>query len=361
LLRGDGVRYIDALVARQPKVLPKPSPASRTPPRPLPSRRKIALLHAFALGMEAQWRTAIARGGMVYAQGVRPDGVVVARANWEHAQQHALLRRIVSGDVSYRLEMAPREGPTQRLLLIPVHTHALHPSALGVQMLHASTVFRENLAVSIPSALPPGVIYDAAFDESDRLWVVHDSLGVANLVLSVFDRGEVLSRSNELPVEVPNASRASGVMVAAVGGMTCVTHGDQLHVLPHVAGTMISAAVLNLGRPPVAAIASPPHTRPRVAVAFAEGACVCWPAERHVARFANDVFDPVLGLTRDGLLVAAGRQRVAVYQVNGMEPQLLASDGPRAALPVAVVSAPGEGCFAILYADGLVQVMKCSP
>jgi hypothetical protein len=50
-----------------------------------------------------------------------------------------------------------------------------------------------------------------------------------------------------------------------------------------------------------------------------------------------------------------------VYQLNRFEPVLLATAGPRAPLPIAVTSAPGEGTFAILYADGLVQVMKCAP
>jgi hypothetical protein len=247
----------------------------------------------------------------------------------------------------------------RRVMLIPVQTHSLHPSALRAAVLPHGGAFRERAEFAIPPSLPPGIVYDAAVDESQRLWIVHDSPGSPDLVLSAFERGEVLTRSDALPLATPDLKTAATITLAATGAMTCLTYGNSLHVIPH--GLNVPSAKLDLARPAVSAVASPPHTRPRAAIAFAEGACVCWPVERHIAPFAVDMLDPVVGMTRDGLLVAASRQRVAVYRVEQMEPRLVATAGPRAPLPIAVMSAPGEGSFAILYADGLVQIMKFVP
>jgi hypothetical protein len=120
-------------------------------------------------------------------------------------------------------------------------------------------------------------------------------------------------------------------------------------------------ATIDLPDEPISVTASPVHTRARMTLAFADGAAVCWPAERRLETFAAELVDPAVCITRDGLLVAAGRTHCRVYRLNTSEsqPQLQASAAARESAPIAVTTAPGEGGFAIFYADGLVQIMKC--
>ena len=106
-------------------------------------------------------------------------------------------------------------------------------------------------------------------------------------------------------------------------------------------------------------IGSSPHTRPRVAIGLEEGACVCWPASGEMARFAVDMAEPRLGLTANGLFIAASRQRLSAYRVDGSDISLVASADLQHQHARAIVPAPPEESVAIVFAVGLVQVMRC--
>ena len=356
LLARDGTRYLDALAAARvkPPPPPPPPPPKRTSATADKSPRAIARVRTFMLGSGAAWRAAVARPSAIYGQAVGEDEIVIGRATWDGQVQHLRYPFTGDPDVPWRLELTDAG-----LLAIPLRENSAQ--RLPPRHFVANHYFRERVAVVTPDWLPNGFIFDACADEDGGLWVVSAAADGTNLVLSGYlagAGGHVLMWTRDLAVAVP-PERAAGVTVTARAGLICVTYGRQMKVLARQDRRL--TAMIDLPADVVAVAAATAHTRARITLAFAEGAAVCWPAERRLETFAAEMVDPASCITRDGLLVAAGRTRCRVYRLDpgDAQPQLQASAEARESAPIAVTTAPGEGGFAIFYADGLVQVMKC--
>jgi hypothetical protein len=346
LLTRDGARYLDAVAARQPK----PPPASPRGRATTATPKKVTLVRSFALGLGATWRTAIVRGSELLAQGVRDEEVIIARATLDGQIEHVGMKGRLSAYVPYRLESAPGA-----LLLFPLReVPRLTPR--GLQGLGASDAFPARRQIIFHEVGRAGLVFDAFVDDGGLLWVVHSTEGSPNLVLSTYDQSKWLGWSKELDLPLPDDETT--VAVAARGMHGLVTYGSTVHIVPFQ--MTVPSPAIDLGRPAVSVAVSPPHTRRRLAVAFEQGCALCWPTEQRVERFASDLVDPATCLTRDGLLVAAGRQRCAVYRTDGSgEPILVGTAEGRAEAPVVAAPGPVESSFVLVYADGLVQMMSC--
>lgn len=355
LLARDGTRYLEPLAAARAK-LPAPPLPPATVKRPFPADRtprSITRMRTFAFGAGVAWRTAIARPSAVYAQAIGEDEIVIARAMWDGQVQTLTFPFTGNAEVPWRLELI-----SGHLLAIPLRENSAQ--RLPLRAFRPADYFHDHITVVTPDWLPPGFIFDACADEDGGPWVVHAVAAEETLILSGYGGagGRNLIWTRDLGVAVA-PERAAGVTVAARGGLVCVTYGRQMKVLARQDRRLTE--MIDLPADTNAAIASPVHTRARVALAFAEGAAVCWPAERRLEMFAAELVDPAVCITRDGLLVAAGRRHCRVYQLNTShsQPQLQASAETRESAPIAVTTAPGEGGFAIFYPDGLVHIMKC--
>jgi hypothetical protein len=354
LLARDTNRFVEAVNAAQAKRASAPAARRPVATRPnQPSGGSITRVRTFSLGAAgAVWRTAIARPSTIYAQAVADVELLIARATWDGGVQH--VRQPFRGDPELPWRLEPVDGA---LLTIPL-LEAPHPRP--PREFAADASFHERIAVLMPDWLPDEFILDACTDEDGGLWVVHAGHEDFDLSLSGYagvGGGRSLLWTRDLGVTVA-PERAAGVTVGARAGLVCVTHGRQMTVLATQDRRLMST--IDLPADTVRLTASPVHTRPRMTLAFAEGAAVCWPAEARLQPFAAELIDPAVCITREGLLVAAGRKHCRTYRIapGGAQLQMQASVETRESAPIAVTTAPGEGAFAIYYADGLVDVMK---
>src|SRR5439155_13596937 len=124
--------------------------------------------------------------------------------------------------------------------------------------------------------------------------------------LSAYGARDALEWTQTLSLPVPDEQVAPSLTITRRGPHICLTYGTRMYVFTRQGDLPASMHTVELGASVVSVAASGPHARTRIAVAFEEGACVVWPGERRVERFASEMIDPVVCLTPDGLLVAAG-------------------------------------------------------
>lgn len=105
-------------------------------------------------------------------------------------------------------------------------------------------------------------------------------------------------------------------------------------------------------------IASPPHTRLRVAIAMEQGALLLWGNDQRAAStsFASDLPAPLIALTRDGSLVAASQDEIELYSTRDSRLTLRERLRTSQSSPLALVASGASNRVALLYSDGRLVI-----
>jgi hypothetical protein len=106
---------------------------------------------------------------------------------------------------------------------------------------------------------------------------------------------------------------------------------------------------------------SPPYTRTRIVVSMAEGAAMYWDGSNpSLELFAADLRSPVAGFTRSGWIVIADANECHLYRAESGRTHLEAALPGSGSAPLAILACPHPDQFALVDANGLVQIFRLS-
>ena len=354
LLRRDCQRYQPPLPPPPLAKWPAHAGVSKSPRRGRPR-----LVHSFSLVANAvQWRAAAGSGKEFFAAGILDDRLVLVRSAWQACERPGK-----TWTISHGLEDAPI-----LLAVDPTKDEFVGVHVVGGDVLSREHVFEPTHACprAMRAGPPRGITLDgvAAAMHDGATWLIEGARSGLHLA-AVGRHGEPIStrllppppvtvdeyelgEEDELPhIPVPLHLRGRNAYIGI---------GKSLLVL----GPEMETETITLGRQIRGLTGSRPNTRPRIVATFDRGGAVYWDefGDCRIESFAQDMADPVAGVTRGGCLVAASEGTCQVYATQNKVLLFEAEfDLPRDR-PLAVLSAPRGDQFGIVFASGAVQVYE---
>jgi tetratricopeptide (TPR) repeat protein len=296
------------------------------------------------------WRAATATDEAIFLAGFRGCELVVLRTDWRGAEPDE--------PIGAKWDIHPGHVENPILLAAdPTGNESLLVHVIGAPVLPHLRWFKVSDRFSTPMGAGPhsgvsGLTYAACRSGRETLHVIdfgEDASLVAHAYLSRAQLGGVSSIDllklkavqGEVRYPLPVAMRDETLCVG-IGQSLCsahLRHGLKTLETPH--------SITQL-------VASPPHTRSRLAVAMQQGGLLLWGDDPRAPRapFASEMDRPQIALTRDGTLVAASAEEVDLYATGEGRLRLRGRTRGPGLPPVAVVAARRQNSFAMLLGDG---------
>jgi tetratricopeptide (TPR) repeat protein len=339
LLERDCRRYQEHRAAVISRLAQRPSRAGSRLPKRVNSFRLPA----------GEWRTAVSIGEEFYAVGVYRDHFLLIRANWDGAVQLAAgeVWQTMNGYSADPVLAADPRG-VGRLF---AYTAPGQPQT--VLRFAATNQFPRPLEAGPHHGVGENLIGMCYGDASSTLLArlaCDEVIEVATYNDERYLEGKRTVRCmpdswDEYQFPLPLFSRQSTIYLGI--GRQLITHyGIQEATLVHSPIRHITG--------------SASHTRSRVVLTCEQGGIVIWGKgdSSRQSTCAMDLFDPVVGLTRGGWLVAATSEAIQVYGTHDGRLSFVGeSEGPGQP-PVAVLPTGDADRFALLQADGGVSVYR---
>ncbi|MEZ6039228.1 MAG: hypothetical protein R3C20_01895 [Planctomycetaceae bacterium] len=230
---------------------------------------------------------------------------------------------------------------------------------------------------SIVKVLPPqiGTILSMTFDKSGCGWILIATEDGALHLESTGDNGRVRRTFIVHGIEAPSIrdvdetlSREQGesfcCSICPFDGLLAIVYGDVLYTIEPPAfesmdaggtGSLEARRILRIE--PVGCVAvSPRETTPRLAMSQQTGAVVAWPVTGDSCRIAQDLCEPLLACTTNGIFIAVCPEtgRIEAYRCNKGRAELVAEreEGLQLGSLAAVCSGRQPGDFLLLKDNG---------
>jgi hypothetical protein len=230
----------------------------------------------------------------------------------------------------------------QRLLVFPLNVAAA-PTASAFP---TSDAFSDGMIASTPPWTPRRPIVGACMDESGTTWFLVVAPGGLTLYGYRSNGSVFSSRAIEW-------SRFVAGLMAARNHHVFVAAGDALLRVPPT-GDMRFETIGGVARQ---LATSAPFTRTRLAIAHDEGGTVFWD-DGQSRPFGEGLFEPAVGFTRGGALVALSKGIGRAYRTEDQQVRHHATfTGPERP-PLAVVATDRLHHFATFGDDGAVRVFQ---
>lgn len=347
LLLRDAQRYADRVLRRPPK---PPKVAFRP-------GGSVRVARSFRLP-QAHWLTAVAAGPVFYAAGVRGNELRVVRGTWEGQVQEPTpgswpAPTEVPGDDSVAT------SADVMLCADPSGGGSLFLHVIGQQATFAPRAFAPTDAA--PRSVSVGsfgacTARTLAMQQSARGAVstlqVESNLSLAISVYSIGNQSLLSTYGWGISDEDRRSLRIPPPFLMR-DGWTYLGVGEALLARDgHGAFHRVEC-----GAPVREIVASPPHTRTRVAVALDRGGQIHWGrADEPGQGFAADLSEPSICLNRGGWLIAVDAQELQVYSTQDVALRFHAGRPGAGERPLAVLPCQHADEFALCFADGRVQV-----
>jgi hypothetical protein len=283
------------------------------------------------------WLCATGTNEYFFAAGYRDHKLHLARRRW--AELHEIARVWWS---------VPQTNRPILLAPCPVDRHEMWVQVRGVAPFPPQFTAEPGPTARTPpwSSLETIALARA---EQGVSWAISAGEG---LVASAFAADGTPLFSREMPIEsldllptqtIPLHADVDGLFFALGDRLICMDGRQRASRIP-------------FGAPIVALCSSPPQTRQRIAVSFAEGGAVYWKDSSTVRRFGHGLSEPRTVFTSSGHLVAVDARRIEIYRADRHELKL-ESTAESPGQPLAVMRV-GTNEFAILDATGLLGVYR---
>lgn len=353
----------DRLLARDAqRFLQERHQRATKPATPRPSRRP-SVRHELTLPTGVEWKAATATEESIFLAGTRACELVVVRTDWNGA--------VPEEPIGKAWIVAPSlvDGP---VLLVgnpwdasPLIVHMLaSPPVAHQRFFKSCDRFPEPMQVGAHRGLSMNShgacssgrdslhVVDVVPGDAEALTlVVHAYLseqmkmtGLRTLVIK-----DLPYDTSDLTLPIPCLVRERHLYVG-LGANVVVTQADQQ---PEQRADIIemSASVRQC-------IGSAAGTRSRIAVTLARGGVLLWgdgPQARRTP-FASDMVEPRAALARDGSLIAASKDEIDIYSTSGGHLQRRYRWPGDGAPTVAVLATRRMNRFAIVHANGRLEI-----